>query len=156
MKIHKQRVALVAYDNLKPELLGWAKENWRILADCELFATGTTGKQVMEQTGLGVSCFLSGPYGGDQQIGARISEGLLDILIFFWDPMSTAPHDADVKALLRLATLMNIPVANNRSTADCILVMIQQQQLHHQQKRSEIPKQVNYRFASIHPASLVH
>lgn len=155
MKIQKQRVALVAHDNLKPELLSWTKENWRILADCELFATGTTGKQVMEQTGLGVTCFLSGPYGGDQQIGARISEGSLDILIFFWDPMTPTPHDADVKALLRLATLMNIPIASNRSTADCVLAMLKQQIGFHQ-GRSDVLKQVKYRFSPTHSASLVH
>lgn len=125
MNIQKYRIALVAHDNLKAALIGWTHENRHILANCELFATGTTGSLLAERTGLPITCFLSGPYGGDQQIGSRISEGLIDILIFFWDPMSVMPHDADVKALVRLATLMNIPVAHNLSTANCVLAMIQ-------------------------------
>ncbi len=141
MNIQKYRIALVAHDKLKPMLVGWAHENRRTLAECELFATGTTGSLLSEKTGLTVTCFLSGPYGGDQQIGAKISEGLIDILIFFWDPMTPVPHDADVKALLRLATLMNIPIANNQSTANCILAMVRME------KRNERPWAISFDFA---------
>jgi methylglyoxal synthase len=154
MNLQKQRIALVAHDNLKPTLVKWAKENRHILADCELFATGTTGKLVTEHTGLLVSCFLSGPYGGDQQIGARISEGLIDILIFFWDPMTPVPHDADVKALLRLATLKNIPIANNQSTADCVLALVQQQ-VSPSVRHRVLPKGM-HNFVPRHPISLAH
>lgn len=122
--MHRHKIALVAHDNLKPALIQWSKANYPILAECALFATGTTGRLITEQTGLEVTCLLSGPLGGDQQIGARISEGLIDILIFFWDPMTPVPHDADVKALFRIATLLNIPMANNQSTADCVLAML--------------------------------
>lgn len=125
MNVQKHKIALVAHDNLKPALINWSKENHHVLSNYELYATGTTGKLIAEQADLDIICLRSGPYGGDQQIGSRISEGLIDILIFFWDPLSTMPHDADVKALLRLATLMNIPVANNQSTADCVLAMLQ-------------------------------
>lgn len=178
MGINKQRIALVAHDNFKPMLLAWAKDNRQLLAGCELFATGTTGKLLSEQTGLNVTCFLSGPYGGDQQIGARISEGLIDILIFFWDPLMSAPHDADVKALLRLATLMNIPIASNLSTADCVLAMLRmtkplpasvlyQHPTTHFSNRLILPAQtlygkvermakVKYKFAPAHPANPVH
>lgn len=125
MKVQQHRIALVAHDNLKPALINWSKDNRQILSEHELFATGTTGRLIAEQTDLRITCLRSGPLGGDQQIGSRITEGLIDILIFFWDPLSAMPHDADIKALLRLATLMNIPVANNQSTADCVLAMLQ-------------------------------
>lgn len=121
MSSKKNTIALVAHDNMKKNLVNWADKNKKKLATCFLFATGTTGKRIIEYTGLEVTCLRSGPYGGDQQIGARITEGSIDMLIFFWDPMTPMPHDADVKALQRLATLMDIPTASNESTADCIL-----------------------------------
>lgn len=125
----KHRIALVAHDNFKTKLIDWTGENQQLLGGCELFATGTTGRLIGEKTGLTITCFLSGPYGGDQQIGSRLSEGLIDILIFFWDPLSSMAHDADVRALLRIATLRNIPVASNESTANCILAMLKSQEI---------------------------
>ncbi|MGV6809921.1 MAG: methylglyoxal synthase [bacterium] len=121
----KTTIALVAHDNMKQNLVNWADKNKENLAQCCLFATGTTGQRIIEKTGLKVTCLRSGPYGGDQQIGSRITEGTIDMLIFFWDPMTPMPHDADIKALQRLATLMDIPTASNESTADCILQAVQ-------------------------------
>jgi methylglyoxal synthase len=117
----RKNIALIAHDSRKADLLGWAAFNRDTLAQHRLFATGTTGGLIASSLGLEVTRFRSGPLGGDQQMGARISEGELDIVIFFWDPLLTQPHDVDIKALLRIAVVYNLPIACNRATADFLV-----------------------------------
>jgi methylglyoxal synthase len=117
----RKKVALVAHDNKKRDLIEWAVYNRHILLDHDLFATGTTGKVLEEKLGVPITKLQSGPLGGDQQIGAKIVDGDIDFLIFFWDALESQPHDPDVKALLRMAVVWNIPTACNRASADFMI-----------------------------------
>lgn len=118
---HDKRIALVAHDNKKRDLVEWAKFNRDLLAHHEVYATGTTGELLENELDFPIIKFQSGPLGGDQQIGARIVDGQIDFLIFFWDPLEPQPHDPDVKALLRMAVVWNIPIACNRASADFMI-----------------------------------
>ena len=118
---HDKKIALVAHDHKKGDLVEWAKYNLFLLSHHQIFATGTTGKILEQELGLDIITFKSGPLGGDQQIGAMIVENKIDFLIFFWDPLEPQPHDPDVKALLRMAVVWNIPIACNRASADFMI-----------------------------------
>ena len=116
-----RKIALIAHDHKKQEMLDWAAANREVLARYKLCGTGTTARLVAEATGLAVKGYLSGPLGGDQQIGAKVAEGDIDMVIFFWDPLEAQPHDPDVKALLRIAVVYDIPIATNKATADFVI-----------------------------------
>ncbi|MBE7079361.1 MAG: methylglyoxal synthase [Clostridiales bacterium] len=114
-------IALIAHDNKKADIVNWALKNKETLKNYELCGTGTTARLISEATDLKVKRYLSGPLGGDQQIGAKVAEKKIDVVIFFWDPLSSQPHDPDVKALLRIAVVYDIPIATNRATADYVM-----------------------------------
>ena len=114
-------IALIAHDNKKAEMVSWAMKNRSVLENFTLCGTGTTSKLVAEATGLDITRYLSGPLGGDQQIGAKIAEGDIDLVVFFWDPLQAQPHDPDIKALMRIAVVYDIPIATNKATAEFIM-----------------------------------
>jgi methylglyoxal synthase len=120
-RANPKRVALIAHDNLKPAMVAWARANLSKLKKMEISATGTTGLRIESELPLKIRKFKSGPLGGDQQIGAKIAEGKMDLVIFFWDPLAPHPHDVDVKALLRIAAVYDVPMACNPATADWIM-----------------------------------
>ena len=147
-KLHsRKRVALVAHDNKKKDLIEWAIYNKTVLSQHELIATGTTGKLLEEHLGRPVKKLFSGPLGGDQQVGARIAEEKVDLLVFFWDPMEAQPHDSDVKALLRVAVAWNILIACNRTTADFILTSV----LMNEDYRIDVPDYSGYLTRKLSP-----
>ncbi|MBR2442525.1 MAG: methylglyoxal synthase [Clostridia bacterium] len=117
----KKTIALIAHDNKKSEIVNWALKNKATLEKFDLCGTGTTAKLIAEATDLNVKRYLSGPLGGDQQIGAKVAEGKIDMVIFFWDPLESQPHDPDVKALLRIAVVYDIPISTNRASADYMI-----------------------------------
>ena len=133
----RKQLALIAHDNRKADLLEWAQYNRGTLAQLELHATRTTGAKLAAELGLPVHRFLSGPLGGDQQVGAAIAEGRIDFVIFFWDPLEPHPHDVDVKALLRIAVVYDCPIACNRATADFILSSPHMQAVYERGPRAE-------------------
>ena len=134
---HVPRVALIAHDAKKKDMIEWAAFNRETLRRCSLSMTGNTGMLVAAATGLDVHRLLSGPLGGDAQAGALIAEGKIDLIVFFWDPLTTQPHDVDVKALLRLAVLYNVPTACNRATADFLISSHLFFDPHHRERRTE-------------------
>ncbi len=121
MKPKKKVIALIAHDNKKSDIVNWALKNKTTLEKYELCGTGTTARLVAEATDLPVKRYLSGPLGGDQQIGAKVAEKKIDMVVFFWDPLESQPHDPDVKALLRISVVYDIPIATNRATADYVI-----------------------------------
>ena len=119
--MRKKVLALIAHDNMKKDIVKWARDNKERLQNFELCGTGHTAKLISDEIGLDVKQYLPGPLGGDQQIGAKVAEKAIDAVVFFWDPLQMQPHDPDVKALLRIAVVYDIPIATNKATADCII-----------------------------------